>query len=397
MSFFRPLVRPYLFQANRWARYMAGVPLIEPPVQACYTSLFHDILKIEGEDTPKFLQGLISNDIHVLEKGKSLYTTWLSPKGRFLFDSFIYQLNNASSLTKSPVFVQCQKGAGDDLMKHINRHKLKSKVSIEDVSNQFQLFGLLHMKEEVLHELLHQNRRDKEGVSFIDPRTPSMGVKLVVPKNSKPNIPKNFVHVSSEYYETFRFLHGVPTYPHDLQHDKTLPLEANLDWLQGISYEKGCYVGQELVARTHFQGQIRKRIIPFYITPSTLHQLPISLSPLPRVNNYAMEDHGLLSYSFLRTTSSQDQTISIAPGSEIQLDGKSVGKVLSVDSHSNLGFALLRTEEAEGKHDPKKHDYRVEGVPAHSSKSLDTTEPLEKALIVDKEIRVHPFIPSWWP
>jgi len=342
---FRLLVRPLVQGTRRLTRSMVGVPTIEAPVQACYTPLYQDILKIEGEDTPKLLQGLISNDIQHLEDGKPLYATWLSPKGRFLFDSFIYQLNNASSLTKSPVLVQCQKGAGADLLKHINRHKLKSKVSIEEVTDQFQLYGLLHMEEDQLSELLVQNRGDKEGASFIDPRTPSMGVKLVVSKNAKPKIPENYIPVSSEYYETFRFLHGIPAYPHELQHEKTLPLEANMDWLKGISYDKGCYVGQELIARTHFQGQIRKRILPFYITPATLQQLPPSLSPLPRVSNYALEGHGILSFSFLRTSSSPDQSLSVNPGSDIQYDGKSVGKVLSVDSHSNLGFALLRIEE----------------------------------------------------
>jgi len=294
------------------------------------------------------------------------------------------------------VFVQCQKGAGSDLLKHINRHKLKSKVSIEEVTDQFQLFGLLHIKEEALKKIVDQNRGDKEGASFIDPRTPSMGLKLVVSKNAKPKIPDNFISVSSEYYETFRFLHGVPSHPHELHSDKTLPLEANMDWLQGISYEKGCYVGQELVARTHFQGQIRKRIIPFYVTPSTLQQLPPSLSPIPRVSNYALEDHGLLSFSFLRTSSSPDKSLSVDAGSDIQLDGKSVGKVLSVDSHSNLGFALLRIEEVPGQgiHDPNKKDYKIEGVSADSS---HPTAKNNKALTVAHDKRVHPYIPAWWP
>jgi len=105
-----------------------------------------------------------------------------------------------------------------------------------------------------------------------------------------------------------------------------------------------------------------------------------------------LEDHGLLSFSFLRTSSSADQSLSVNPGSDIQYDGKSVGKVLSVDSHSNLGFALLRIEEDSnpGKHDPSKTEYRIEGVTSDSTYH-------SKALTVIPGRQVHPYIPLWWP
>jgi len=196
---------------------------------------------------------------------------------------------------------------------------------------------------------------------------------------------------SPEYYETFRFLHGVPAFPHELHPEKTLPLESNLDRLNGISYDKG----QELVARSHFQGQIRKRIVPFYVPPATLEQLPPSLSPLPRLSNFALEDHGLLSYSFLRTYSSPtDASSSLTPGSDILLDGKSVGKILSVDAHSNLGLALLRIEElpTDGS---SKHDYQIQGF-SSSAHSSDTTAPISKYLTAESGQRVHPYIPLWW-
>lgn len=195
------------------------------------------VFKISGNDRFKFLQGLITQDISLLEKNvePAIYTALLSPNGRYQFDFFI--VNDAP---QSALWVVAMNA--EALLKKIKPYKLRLDVTIEPYFDVLRVYGSF-------------TQENTDGVlSFQDPRHPSMPFWTI----SKTNI-----DLTQQYgdYVRHRLGLGIPD-SDDFEYDRSIVLEWGFEELKGISFDKGCYMGQELMSRTKHVGEIRKRLLP---------------------------------------------------------------------------------------------------------------------------------------
>ncbi|CAG8657209.1 7589_t:CDS:2, partial [Ambispora leptoticha] len=220
------------------------------------------LMELAGEDTMKFLQGLITNDIKSMNTGVNVfYTAFLNSMGRVLFDAFIYQKNGSPE----PVFlVECDLRIIPEFTKHLKKYLLRSKVAIKDVSSEYKIWNIWGNKN-ILDNLTLNSTLPKSG--YVDQRCAGMGLRIVMPANMKPNLTSNFTELPSEEYVIRRILHGVPEGIDDFVPEKALPLQSNFDYMGGIDFRKGCYIGQELTFRTYHTGVTRRRILPIQLYP----------------------------------------------------------------------------------------------------------------------------------
>jgi len=191
------------------------------------------VLKIAGDDRYRFLQGLITQDISILEQGlqQVIYSALLTPTGRFLFDFFIVEAPNCLYIISNDA---------EALLKRIQPYKLRLDVNFIPLFETYKVYGSFVA---ILG-----------GVTFQDPRHPEMGYWMITDQQ----FPNN--RVFSEYTH-HRFHLGIPEST-DLEKERSIILEWGFEELHGISFTKGCYMGQELMSRTKHVGQIRKRILP---------------------------------------------------------------------------------------------------------------------------------------
>ncbi|SGY23447.1 BQ5605_C019g08939 [Microbotryum silenes-dioicae] len=264
-----------------------------------YTSLpTRSLLRIGGEDVDKFLQGLITNDVARLRSRPThaLYAGVLKADGRALHDLFIYP-----SPTPSPSWTYLldhPTEVSDSFRKYLKRHILRSKVKLAPTASTTEHVQVAwkprkgedappDLEVEVDRLALEAEEWLQANKALRDPRDGSMGWRWVAEQVPPPKL---FQQVTPPYHHLHRLLLGIPEGQADLA---SLPLEGNLDFLGAIDFKKGCYVGQELTARTHHKGVVRKRQVPvrlfregedvpeeLYPTYSTLKPYP-ELFPLP--------------------------------------------------------------------------------------------------------------------
>jgi folate-binding protein YgfZ len=196
---------------------------------------------------------------------KAFYCAFLNPQGRLISTAFLYP-HPSTTLEVPHVVVDCHEGNKEALLGFIKRFKLRSKVKIAEMGTGEGEGGAA---EETgtswsVHEIWGEGEAvpssDGKTQVYRDPRTPAMGYRLF---SSVPDQPIS--SSSSTSYEHHRLTQGVPDGPEELAENHALPLEANLDLMNGVDFRKGCYVGQELTARTHHTGVVRKRIMPVRI------------------------------------------------------------------------------------------------------------------------------------
>jgi len=236
------------------------------------------MLKVEGPDTAAFLQGLITQDIKLLNSFETVYTGWLSNKGRMLYGSIL------SRPASGEIYIHLPREQVSELQSSISRFKLRNKVTLSDVSALFDVWAVMNPDGSSL-SLAECQSLAGQGHCFTDPRCPALGTRVVLPVGARPRLPEGYSEVSSLAYDALVMTHGLPT-ALDVIQSKTIPLEVNLDYLNGVSFNKGCYLGQELTARTHFRGLVRKRLFPCLIFPAPppsaqAKDLPRSPFPVP--------------------------------------------------------------------------------------------------------------------
>ncbi len=231
------------------------------------------VLEISGLDNVKFLQGLVSNDAESVSPGKSIYAALLTPQGKFLYDFFIVQGH------ENKVLLDCERRHLTEILMKLKIYKLRSEVNLRDASDDHKIFA--GFGEKILERLDLPNRPGatcayQGGHVMVDPRHELMGVRIILPSGSvMSELP--FKSGSVELYQRMRIGLGVPDAIHDLEQNKTILLEAGFDELNGISWDKGCYMGQELTARTKYRGLIKKRLMPCKIVgPAILPGTPIT-------------------------------------------------------------------------------------------------------------------------
>ena len=226
------------------------------------------ILYLNGEDTKDFLQNLISNDINKINEKKSCFTSLLSPQGKFLYEFIIIR-------HKSGYIIDCEKSQADGLLKQLSIYKLRSKVEILNLSNEFVVAAFSLEKFLTLEEAQDEpgfTLKYREDPIFLDPRNKNLGARLIINlEKLYLSLKKLDLHTSNlkDYYS---FSHKLGIVPKDLNklQNKLFGIECNYEELNGIDFKKGCYVGQENTARIKLKNKLSKRLLPIKIIKGEL-------------------------------------------------------------------------------------------------------------------------------
>ncbi|KAF7665666.1 hypothetical protein LDENG_00137500 [Lucifuga dentata] len=233
----------------------------------CYNLHHRTLVKIQGQDTNPFLQGIITNDMGLLESGQTaMYSHMLNVQGRTLYDIMLYSLKEAA--TGHGVFLECDSTIKDSILRHLKMYKLRRMVNINPCP-ELSVWAVLPRQKNTGQEAGKPEilSSEKAFVWETDPRTHTMGWRLVLDSQVDPvDIIASCQQGDTDEYHRHRYEIGLPEGVMDLPPGVALPLESNLVYMQGISFSKGCYIGQELTARTHHTGVIRKRLMPIRLS-----------------------------------------------------------------------------------------------------------------------------------
>ncbi|XP_060536423.1 putative transferase CAF17 homolog, mitochondrial [Cylas formicarius] len=228
------------------------------------------LLRVDGADASHFLQGLITNDVsHLNGTPGSMFAMFLNLKGRVLCDSIIYKHEEDKFL------IECDVQGATTLHKHLKMYKVRRKVNLDHLGDRrlYALwnseFGGLDMKES-FPQSSSEVRIHKGLIIFKDPRVASLGYRIIAEdtEDVKAELSNIIECTMADYsrYRALRYTLGVGEGPKELPPGNCFPLECNCDYLHGISFHKGCYLGQELTARIYHTGVIRKRLMPLVFT-----------------------------------------------------------------------------------------------------------------------------------
>jgi folate-binding protein YgfZ len=243
-----------------------------------YTQLENrGLIHITGADATEFLQGMISNDIDLVAPEKSVYAALLTPQGKFLFDFFVLRDRAGTGY-----LLDCDIERLPILQKRLTMYKLRADVTLEDASSNIAVFGCFGDGQigipGIDSQLAGSTVSDNDCLAYVDPRLAEMGVRIFLLKDDAVKYLEGLglTAADQDAWETHRLSLGVPEAGHDVLIEKSMPLECNFDELGAISYTKGCYVGQELTARTHHRGTLRKRLLPVRVNGD----MPASGTPI---------------------------------------------------------------------------------------------------------------------
>ena len=228
------------------------------------------ILYINGDDTKNFLQNLISNDINKVSDNSSCFASLFTPQGKFLYELIVVK-------HKLGFFIDCEKSQSDEIFKQLNLYKLRSKVEILNLSNEFVVasFGLeKYLNIEGAKDIPGFTLRYREDPIILDPRNKNLGARLII------NLEKLYLSLKKlglkndkidNYYVQSHKLGIVPKDLNKLK-DKLFGIECNYEELNGIDFKKGCYVGQENTARIKLKNKLSKRLLPIELVDGNLSE-----------------------------------------------------------------------------------------------------------------------------
>jgi len=228
------------------------------------------ILFVNGLDAKEFLQNLVTNDINKVDNSNSCFASLLTPQGKFLFDFLIVK-------HKSGYFIDCEKKQADNLFKKLNIYKLRSKVEIMNLSNEFVIAAFSYekfMSFKEAKDILGYTFKYREDPIILDPRHKKLGGRLII------NLEKLYLSLkkldlkSAEPNEYYKFSHelGIPQRDMDKLSDKLFGIECNFEELNGIDFKKGCYVGQENTSRIKLRNKLSKRLLPIQLIKGNLEE-----------------------------------------------------------------------------------------------------------------------------
>lgn len=235
------------------------------------------LVAVRGEDRIGFLQGLVSNDMLKVQRGDAVWAAFLTPQGKFLHEFFA--VPHADT-----VLLDCERARRADLVTRLSRYKLRAKVSIAEddtltpgvawddgASAAFKMSGAPSSVGS-----------HGAGVVYADPRAAAMGLRWALHADQVDGLEKlGFTRTTPDAYDALRFDVGVPDGSRDMEIEKALLLENGFEELHGVDFEKGCYIGQELTARTHYRALIKKRLMPVGIEgPAPAPGTPLTVDGL---------------------------------------------------------------------------------------------------------------------
>ena len=221
------------------------------------------VLSVSGPDARKFLQGLISNDIEKVSETRAIYAAFLTAQGKYLFDFMIVEADGS-------LLLDCEADRLLDFQKRLKLYKLRSDVTVKDVSEAFVVLAITG--DDIAAALAINNtagsaKAIEGGVLFTDPRHAGLGARVIIAKDMLEGFSagSDLTNGTLDAYDLARITLGVPDGSRDMQVEKTVLLEAGFDELNGVDWKKGCYMGQELTARTKYRGLVKRRLVPVRI------------------------------------------------------------------------------------------------------------------------------------
>ncbi len=208
------------------------------------------VVKVVGDDARRFLNGLVTNDMANVTPGKPRFAALLTPQGKIIVDFIIAE---APAEDGGGFFLDCPRALALTLVEKLNFYKLRAKVICEDLS---EVLGVM---------AIWDGTADSEyGLSYPDPRLPVLGSRVILPPHLAAEAAADLsaTLVNADTYEVHRIAVAVPRGGLDFVYGDTFPHEANMDQLGGVDFDKGCYVGQEVVSRVEHRARARSRVVP---------------------------------------------------------------------------------------------------------------------------------------
>ncbi|KAF2774056.1 Aminomethyltransferase folate-binding domain-containing protein [Teratosphaeria nubilosa] len=344
-------------------------PPPSPPPSGAAKLTNRRLISLHGEEAPKFLQGIITNNVRA-ESRSGLYAAFLTAPGKVLHDVFIYptlgsQWHSDSNKDDTHGYlVEVDADQAESLLKHIKKHKLRSKFKLRMVEEgELDVWSV--WREDDRWTAHSQGSPEDGTVGLTDCRAPGMGQRLLLPQASAGSgLPAELKtdEAPLSAYTIRRYLRGVPEGQHEIPRDDALPMNHSIDIMGGIDFKKGCYIGQELTIRTHHTGVVRRRILPIALYPHS-SQPPEKLLYSPD----AVTDASALEH-----------------GTDIRRDDKrqrSTGKLIA--SIGNIGLGMCRLEQMS--------DLLVSGE--GSSFSPDDRFLVQTSQ--DGQVGIKAFVPDW--
>jgi folate-binding protein YgfZ len=208
------------------------------------------VVKVAGEDAEKFLNGLLTTDVAKVTPERAAYAALLTPHGKIMVDMIVAE---ALAEDGGGFFLDCPRALCLTLVDRLNFYKLRAKVIVEDLSAVLSVMAIWDGAAETEY-----------GLCYADPRLPGLGSRCMLPPHLAAEAAADLgaALVDNTEYETHRIMLGTPRGGFDFQYNDAFPHEADMDQLNGIDFEKGCYVGQEVVSRVEHRGIARKRVVP---------------------------------------------------------------------------------------------------------------------------------------
>ena len=258
------------------------------------------VLRVGGADAMEFLQGLVSVDMTKTLNSIAVYGAFLTAQGKYLHDFFAVQMENA-------IFMDCEAARIEDFMRRLKLYKLRSKIELEIMEDLrvYVCIGQTVLDALGLTKSLGSATSIPDGILYTDPRLVAGGARAIISGDHTSAFPtKDFEGADPFEYDLLRLSLGLPDSSRDMEVEKATLLECGFEELNGVDFDKGCYMGQELTARTKYRGLVKKRLMPVHVE-----------GDLP------------------------------AQGTKITQNGKNVGELRS--TAGNIGLALIRLEALE--------------------------------------------------
>ena len=228
------------------------------------------ILYINGQDAKDFLQNLISNDINKVSDSSSCFASLFTPQGKFLYEFIVVK-------HKTGYFIDCEKSQSEEIFKQLNLYKIRTKVEILNLSNEFVVASFGYEKYLTIvgsKDILGFTFKYREDPILLDPRNKYLGARLII------NLEKLYLSLKKldlkndkieKYHSHSHKLGIVPKNLNKLK-NKLFGIECNFEELNGIDFKKGCYVGQENTARIKLKNKLSKRLLPIEIIDGKLSE-----------------------------------------------------------------------------------------------------------------------------
>jgi folate-binding protein YgfZ len=262
------------------------------------------VVKVSGEDARDFLNGLVTTDVTQLAPSLGRFGALLTPQGKIIVD---FLITEAPSGHGGGFLIDCPRALAQGLADKLGFYKLRAKVTVENLSDHLGVLAAWDGDFAV-----------KPDLSFADPRNDALGWRILVPEELKQKVADLIGAdlVESAAYEAHRIASGAPRGGLDFIYSDAFPHETNMDLLHGVDFDKGCYVGQEVVSRMQHRGTARTRTVKVILdgfAPEPGTAILAGDKPVGTIGSTAGQ-HGLALIRTDRVTDALDAGLALTAG-----------------------------------------------------------------------------------